>query len=333
MTAGKAYFSSPLLRIVSAAAALLLILPSSLAQTSSLADLPDAPGLRIDSSSDSRSQQSPGAPSQPASQTTSQTQAQPSTSSASTGKQQSTAKTKKEQQQQAQEQLKQEEKQRILGFIPNFATTDIQNAAPLSPKQKFELDLHSSLDPFQFVFSALDAAEEQAENTFPEYHQGWVGYAKRFGASYADSFDGGLWGNAILPVILHEDPRYFRKGIGTFTHRALYSAFTTIWCKRDDGTWGPNYANVAGNFVAGGISNLYYPPADRGAELTVTRALTVTAEGAIGSEFVEFWPDISQRLFHKRDRVPPGTPSVPESKKPIDQPSQPASTPPHVGPQ
>lgn len=315
---------------MSAAAALLLILPSSLAQTSIRADLPD-PGFRSDSSSDSRSQQSPGAPSQPASQTTSQTQAQPSTSSASTGKQQSTA-TSKTQQQQAQEQLKQEEKQRILGVIPNFATTDIQDAAPLSPRQKFELDLHSSLDPFQFVFSGLDAAEEQAENTFPEYHQGWVGYAKRFGASYADSFDGGLWGNAILPVILHEDPRYFRKGTGTFMHRALYSAFTTIWCKRDDGRWGPNYANVAGNFVAGGISNLYYPPADRGAELTVTRALTVTAEGAIGSEFVEFWPDISQHLFHKRDRVPPGTPSVPESNRPVGQSSQPAPAPPQVGP-
>ena len=71
-------------------------------------------------------------------------------------------------------------------------------------------------------------------------------------------------------------------GSGSFTHRFLYSASTTVWCKRDNGTWGPNYANVLGNFISGGISNTYYPAADRGVEQTLDRALTVTAEGVIG---------------------------------------------------
>ncbi len=278
-------------------------------------DLPNAPSQQT-SNANPAPQSSPGqAPAtqpaqQPSGNGNATTQSKPAT-------------TKEEQQRLAQQQLKQEEKQRILGVVPNFSTTDIQDAAPLTAKQKFQLDLRSSLDPFEFVFAGLDAGEEQAEDTFPGYGQGAAGYAKRFGASYADTFDGGLWGNAILPVLLHEDPRYFRKGSGPFMNRFLYSAWTTIWCKRDNGNWGPNYANVAGNFVAGGISNLYYPQSDRGVELTLTRALTVTAEGAIGSEFVEFWPDISRHLFkrhfEKIQDQPPAQAPAPDANKPVQQ--------------
>ena len=199
----------------------------------------------------------------------------------------------------AEQELKQQEKQRILGIVPNFNTTDIQNAAPLSPDQKFHLMFKSAADPFQFVASGLDAALDQAENNFPGYGQGAQGYFKRFGAGYADQFDGLLWGNAILPILLHEDPRYFRKGTGSFKRRLFYSISTAVITKNDNGTWGPNYANVFGNIIAGGISNAYYPSTDRGAGLTFERAFTVTAEGTIGAFFVEFWPDINRHLFHR----------------------------------
>lgn len=286
------------------------------AQTTGLAGLPDAPSQVV-----AAAQQT--TPSQGSS-----SQSQQTSSSSTTPP----AQTKEQQQQRSEEELKKEEKQRILGVVPNFNTTNDQNAPPLTPKQKFDLDFHSSVDPFVFVFAGIDAAEEQAEDTFPEYGQGAEGYAKRFGASYADTFDGNLWGNAILPVLLHEDPRYFRKGTGSFMSRFLYSAATTVWSRRDNATWGPNYANVGGNFIAGGISNLYYPQSDRGFSLTVTRALTVTAEGSIGSEFVEFWPDISQHLFHKKDQSltaptaqQPGQPQTPPE---TDKPVQPAPKPP-----
>jgi hypothetical protein len=199
----------------------------------------------------------------------------------------------------AAQELKEQEKQRILGVVPNFNTTDVQNAAPLSPGQKFHLMLRSAIDPFQFVASALDAGLDQAENSFPGYGQGAQGYFKRFGAGYADQFDGLLWGNAILPSLLHEDPRYFRKGTGSFKKRLFYAISTTVITKNDNGTWGPNYANVLGNFIAGGISNAYYPSTDRGFGLTMQRAVTVTAEGTIGAVFVEFWPDIDRRVFHR----------------------------------
>lgn len=196
--------------------------------------------------------------------------------------------------------LKQEERQRILGVVPNFNTVESSAGVPsLSPGQKFHLMYKSSVDPFVFVADAFVAGLSQARNTNPGFGQGAEGYFKRFGASYLDTADGNLWGNAILPIVFKEDPRYFRLGSGTFTHRFLYSAATTVWCRRDNGTWGPNYANVLGNFISGGISNAYYPAADRGFGQTVDGALTVTAEGVIGAEFVEFWPDISRHLFKK----------------------------------
>ncbi len=196
--------------------------------------------------------------------------------------------------------LKQEERQRILGVVPNFNTVESSAGVPsLSPRQKFHLMYKSSIDPFVFVADAFVAGLSQAQNSNPGFGQGAQGYFKRFGASYLDTADGNLWGNAILPIVFKEDPRYFRLGSGTFTHRFLYSAATTIWCRRDNGTWGPNYANVLGNFISGAISNAYYPASDRGFEQTVDGAVTVTAEGIIGAEFVEFWPDISRRLFRK----------------------------------
>jgi hypothetical protein len=204
------------------------------------------------------------------------------------------------QRERAERELKAEEQQRVLGVMPNFNTSYIRNAAPLSPRQKFELAYYSARDPFQFVAAALDAGISQAENQFPGYGQGIAGYGKRFGAAYADGADGTLWSNAILPILLREDPRYFRRGTGSFSSRLLYCIETTVWTKNDNGSWGPNYANVGGNLVAGGISNLYYPPGDRGVGLVFGRAFTVTAEGSIGAFFDEFWPDINRRFLHNR---------------------------------
>jgi hypothetical protein len=207
----------------------------------------------------------------------------------------------------AEQQLKQQTQQRILSVIPNFNTTNNPNAVPLTPRQKFRLALRSSVDPFQFVAAAGDAGISQWQDAFKGYGQGTEGYFKRFGAAYADQFSGEMWGNAIFPVLLHEDPRYFRKGTGSIKSRLFYAISTTVKCKNDDGTWGPNYANVLGNIAAGGLANLYYPSTDRGVGLTFQRAFTVTAEGALGSIFVEFWPDISRRVFHKHASEPQGS--------------------------
>ncbi len=111
-------------------------------------------------------------------------------------------------------QIKQEERQRILGMIPEFNTSNVSDAAKLSARQKFDLAFKSATDPFAFVFSGIDSGISQWENDFPGYGQGAQGYGKRFAASYADSFDGTILGNAVFPILLHQDPRYFRKGTG-----------------------------------------------------------------------------------------------------------------------
>ncbi len=200
----------------------------------------------------------------------------------------------------AADQLQRQEKQRILGFIPEFNISNDVDAARLSRKQKMQLAFKSATDPFAFVASGLDAARSQASDGHAGYGQGMPGYAKRFGASYADSFNGTMIGNGILPGLLHQDPRYFRKRAGSFKGRLIYSALSTVRTKNDDGHWQPNYSNLLGNLAAGGIANLYYPKADRGATLTVERALTVSAEGAIGAFFYEFWPDIARKLSKKK---------------------------------
>ena len=200
----------------------------------------------------------------------------------------------------AEQELKQQEHQRFLGVVPNFNTTNLPNAAPLTPSQKFRLAFRSAVDPFQFLAAGVDAGISQAEDDFSGYGQGAQGYGKRFGAAYADGFSGTIWGSAVFPVLLHEDPRYFRKGTGGFNKRFWYAVSTTVWAKRDNGTWGPNYANVLGNIAAGGLSNIYYPSTDRGIGLTFQRAFTVTAEDTIGAIGVEFGPDIMKRVFHKK---------------------------------
>jgi hypothetical protein len=191
----------------------------------------------------------------------------------------------------AQRQLDQEEKQRMLGIIPSFNSVMGGSAPPLTARQKYHLWFRSATDPFQFVAAGLDAGLEQAENEYPDYHQGLKGYAKRYGASYADSVDGNFWGNAVLPALFHQDPRYFRLGHGSFQKRVLYTVLSTVRCKGDNGKWQFSYSNIGGNFIGGAISNLYYPASDRGVALTLERGFTVTAEGAIGSLAFEFYPD------------------------------------------
>jgi hypothetical protein len=221
-------------------------------------------------------------------------------------------------QERAAQQVKQQEKQRIVGVVPNFNVSYDQDAAPLTRKQKLHIAFRTAIDPVAFGIAAFDAGLSQAQNEFPGYHQGAKGYAKRFGAAYADNFDGTILGNAIFPILLKQDPRYFRRGTGSFKSRLLYSLSTTVWSKSDNGKWGPNYSNVLGNLAAGGISNLYYPSSDRGAGLTFQRGFTVTAYGAFGGVFNEFWPDIAKKLF--KDKLAKLQPKVSPVAPPISAP-------------
>jgi hypothetical protein len=204
------------------------------------------------------------------------------------------------QHQKAEEQIRQEEKQRVLGIVPTFNTTYINNAVSMTAGEKMSLAFRSTIDPFAFGAAFLVAGYHEALDDDPGFGWGAEGYFKRSGAAYLDAFDGTMIGNGILPAVLHQDPRYFRLGHGSTTHRLLYSLATNVICKHDNtGKWEPNYSNVGGNIIAGAISNLYYPSQNSGWGQTITNGMIVTAEGGFGSIFQEFWPDISRKVLHR----------------------------------
>jgi len=193
-----------------------------------------------------------------------------------------------------------------MGVMATFNTTKNKEALPLSPGQKFQLFFKSATDPWPFLLNGVVAGFGQADNSNPEWGQGMQGYAKRFGSGYSDYFIGNFLGNALLPSLLHEDPRYFQKGTGSVGSRIVWAAGSSVWCKRDKGGWGPSWANVVGNLIGTAIARVYYPPSDRDVKDTVMDGLTVTAEGAAGSELIEFWPDIAARLKHRHRKTGSG---------------------------
>lgn len=195
---------------------------------------------------------------------------------------------------------------RVFGVVPEFNVTSYKDVKPLTASGKWHLFVKQTFDPFQFVGVAFTSGISQAQNQFPEYGQGGLGYAKRYGAGLADSVDGSFWGGFVLPVLLKEDPRYFRLGEGSGMHRVLYAASTTFVTRTDSGHRRFNFSNVLGNIIAGGIANTYYPQSDRGVGLTFQRAAVVTAMGAVGGIAEEFLPDIDRKILHrhKKDKQP-----------------------------
>jgi Carboxypeptidase regulatory-like domain len=202
----------------------------------------------------------------------------------------------------AQEQVKAAEQQRVLGVLPNFYSSYLWDAAPLDSRQKFDLAFHSIADPVEFLATGVIAGAEQANNTFPGYGQGAAGYAKRYGAAYADDVLGRLIGSAILPSLIHQDPRYFYKGSGSVRSRAFYAISRAVVTRGDDGRTEPNYSRLFGSFAAGGLANLYYPRADRGLGLTLGDGAVSIAGHAADNLIREF---LLRRL----------TPSVPGYEK------------------
>lgn len=189
----------------------------------------------------------------------------------------------------AQDEVKAQEKQRMFGVIPNFFVTYEPHPHPLTAKMKFELAWKSATDPFTFSAVGAVAGFEQATNQWKGYGQGTSGYAKRYGASYADVFAGTYIGGAILPSVLRQDPRYFYRGRGSKRSRLLHALASAFICKGDKGRTEPNYSNIGGAFATGALANTYYPASQRnGGRVIVSTALIRIGETAVASVFQEF---------------------------------------------
>lgn len=258
--------------------------------------LPDAPVAQV-SSATTAAGQATGA-----SSSSSTSSAAPVSSQASDPAAPPTAaEAKKKQHDQAEQDLKKQEKQRLLGVMPQFTVVMNGQAVPLSGGQKWKLALHSAVDPFYIGWAfVIGGGYGELVDSNSGYGWGPDGYIKRVGANYADNVNGALIGNALLPTLLHQDPRYFRKGSGPAFRRFLYAAESTVVCHGDNGKNQPNVSNVLGNYISGGISNLYYPANDRGVKLTIENGTSVTLFGALGGQILEFGPDLARMVHRKK---------------------------------
>ena len=163
----------------------------------------------------------------------------------------------------AAQQLKAEEQQRVLGFIPNLYVTYEPHPEPLTTKMKFHLAYKDMTHPVFFVRTAGWAGVQQARDNPDEWRQGAKGYGKRLGAGFADATTGSLITNAILPSLLHQDPRYFYQGTGTKWSRARHAMLAPFVCKGDNGATQPNYSEWGGSLIGYSISTAYYPGSSR----------------------------------------------------------------------
>jgi hypothetical protein len=166
----------------------------------------------------------------------------------------------------AAQQLKAEEHQRVLGFIPNIYVTYEPHPEPLTTQMKFHLAYKGLTHPTFFAFEALWAGVEQTGH-MTHYRLGARGYGERFGANLASGTSEALFGNAILPSLLHQDPRYFYRGSGTKGSRAWHAILAPFVCQGDNGKSQPNYSQWGGSLISAALSNTYYPDSQRGAGL------------------------------------------------------------------
>lgn len=187
----------------------------------------------------------------------------------------------------ATEEVKVEETQRVFGVIPNFYVVYGPSPAPLTPKLKFQLALKTSTDAFTVFGVGVLAGINQAGDT-PNYQQGWKGYGERFGAAAADGVTDIMIGGAILPSLLHQDPRYYYQGTGTNKSRVLHALSSPFVCRGDNGHLQPNYSTVGGDLGSSALSNLYYPPSNRGTGLVFKNFALTTSERLLSSVLQEF---------------------------------------------
>lgn len=186
----------------------------------------------------------------------------------------------------AEQELHDQEQQRALAIFPNFNTSYVWNAAPLNAKQKFKLSFRSTLDPVGFITAGIVAGAEQVHGTYPDYGDGFPGYARRYGAAWGNQFIGHTIGYAILPSIFRQDPRYFYMGPGASNKkRAVHALLSGFLCRGNNGHTQFNISHVGGNFIAGYISRAYHPDSNDSLSLAVDNTLIGIA-GQAGVDLV-----------------------------------------------
>lgn len=189
--------------------------------------------------------------------------------------------------------LQKQEQQRILTVVPNFNTVISGKSVRLSPGQKTRLAVKATLDPFNVVGAFLLGGYNELGDQYRGYGWGPAGYFKRVGANYLDTVDGTMLAGAVYPILLRQDPRYFRKGTGSIKGRVMHAFAAPFVCLGDNGRRQVNASNILGNYTAGAISLAYYPEENRNAGLVLRGGTLVLVEGSLGNLGLEFSPDVA----------------------------------------
>jgi hypothetical protein len=196
------------------------------------------------------------------------------------------------------------EDHRMFKVLPNYKTVNdpSQPITPIAPKQKFALVLHY-FDPFTYGFTGLQAGIQQWSGAQKGYGQGIEGYYKRYGADFTDAFTNELFTVGVFPTLLHEDPRYFRKGSGGGLHRTMYAISRVFVARTDAGNQRYNFSELFGNLASGSISDLYYPAGDRRVSDIFTRTGFQMGYDAMFNVLKEFYPDLKRKFYHHKSNA------------------------------
>lgn len=197
-----------------------------------------------------------------------------------------------------------EEGDRILWIFPNFRTVEHQQAAPfISKRDKLRIAVKDSFDPYAFPVAGGYGGLSHLTNEYPSWGQGLDGYGKRSLGAFADQTMVNMMSGAAFPILLRQDPRYFRLGDGGAARRAGYAATRVFITRSDSGGAQFNYSEIGGVAVMAGASNLYYPREDRSLENTATKFAVQLGLDMVGNVAKEFWPDIKSWLTGKRPKT------------------------------
>jgi hypothetical protein len=188
---------------------------------------------------------------------------------------------------------------RVFGVLPNYRTASAEmEGSTLTSKQKLTIAAKDSFDYPLVLLAAAFAGLDQLGNDDPSFGQGVKGYAHRLGAWYLDESIGNMMTEGIFPAMLHQDPRYFRKGSGSIMSRTGYAVSRVIITDKDGGAKQFNYSEWLGNATGVAISQAYHPD-NRTARDATELLLEQVGTDAISQVLKEFWPDIKRKVFHR----------------------------------
>ncbi|MBV8050747.1 MAG: hypothetical protein JOZ80_06130 [Acidobacteriaceae bacterium] len=189
-------------------------------------------------------------------------------------------------------------KHHILWVIPNYREDESLAAyKPLSSHEKFKVAFDDSFDPTAFLVAGIFAGSAMAQRQYPQFGHGPAAVGKYYGGAFADQSIGNMLTEAVLPIALRQDPRYFTKSRGGFFKRTGYAISREVVTKNDAGQNTFNTSEVAGNAIAAGISNLYYPAAERTFGQTANKWGQQLGLDTAFNIMKEFWPDVRHKLF------------------------------------